>query len=224
MGATTVVDDLLGEELLRGIVASLLFDVVADQIDGCVGASAGRREGADSALTKFAGTKVEGQQTVRGGVGEEDFFSHRRESAADGRDEAGLADATGEREDGKDRCAGFFLADRWGLSLLLAGLLEDTLERVPASGDALARVLQCVCHRGLNGRELGDGLGRGLRRRRCVKPRRTGRIGLVGWPMRREGWGFGRGFGLAATIREALGLLIVEVVLSAAAAGGVGRH
>src|ERR1700722_12673703 len=219
MRAAAVVDDLLGEELLRGIVASLLFDVVADQIDGCVGASAGRREGADTALTEFTGAEVEGQQTVRGCVGEEDFLSHRRKSTANGRDQAGLADATGEREDGKDRCTGFFLADRWRLSLLLTGLLEDTLERVPAGGDALARVLQCVGNRGLNGRELGDRFGRRLWRGRCVKPRRTGRIGLAGWPMRWEGRGFGGGFGLVAAIREALGLLIVEVVLSAAAAG-----
>ena len=117
MGAAAVVDDLFGELLLRGVVASLLVDVVADQIDGCVGAAAGRREGADGALAKFAGAEVERQQTVRGRVGEEDLLSHGRESATDGGDEAGLADATGEREDGEDWRAGFFLAHGRGLGL-----------------------------------------------------------------------------------------------------------
>src|SRR6267378_4111072 len=98
MRASAIVDDLLGELLLCGFVASLLVHIVADEIDGRVGAAAGRREGADGALTKFAGAEVERQQAVRGGVGEQDFFSHGRESAAYGSDEAGFADAAGERE------------------------------------------------------------------------------------------------------------------------------
>ncbi len=125
--------------------------VVADEVDGCVGAAAGRREGADGSLAKFAGAEVERQQTVGGGVGEEDFFSHGRESASDGGDEAGFADAAGEREDGEDRGAGFFLANGAGSGCgLLAGLLEDSLEGEPAGGDALAGVLQGVGHGGLN--------------------------------------------------------------------------
>ena len=64
MGASAVVDDLLGELLLCGFVASLLIDVVADQIDWRVGAAAGWREGADGALAKFAGTALAMSWTV----------------------------------------------------------------------------------------------------------------------------------------------------------------
>jgi hypothetical protein len=81
---------------------------------------------------------------VGGGVGEENFFSHGRESAANGGDEAGFANAAGEREDGTDRGAGFFLAYRCGFGLFLtivAGLFEDALESEPASGYAFAGVL-----------------------------------------------------------------------------------
>jgi hypothetical protein len=82
-----------------------------------------------------------------GGVGEEYFFSHGRESAAYGGDEAGFADAAGEREDGTDRRAGFFLAYGCGFGLILAiraGLLEYAFESEPASGYAFAGVLQGV--------------------------------------------------------------------------------
>jgi hypothetical protein len=84
---------------------------------------------------------------VRGGVGEEDFFSHRRESAADGGDKTGFADAAGEREDGEDGRSGLFLAYWCGFGqvlAILAGLFEDAFEGEPASGYAFARVLQGV--------------------------------------------------------------------------------
>jgi hypothetical protein len=84
---------------------------------------------------------------VGGGVGEENFFSHGRESAADGRDETGFADAAGEREDGTDGRASLFLAYRCGFGqvlAILAGLFEDAFEGEPASGYAFAGVLQGV--------------------------------------------------------------------------------
>jgi hypothetical protein len=84
---------------------------------------------------------------MRGGVGEEDFLSHGRESAADGGDETGFAYAAGEREDSEDGRAGLFLAYRCGFGQVLAilsGLFEDALEGEPASGDAFAGVLQGV--------------------------------------------------------------------------------
>ena len=72
--AAAVVDDLIGELFVRGFVASLLVDVIADEIDGCVGAAAGRREGADGALPEFAGAEVERQEAVRGGVGKQNLL------------------------------------------------------------------------------------------------------------------------------------------------------
>ncbi len=182
MRASAVVDNFFGELLLRDCVASLLVYVVADEIDGRVGAAAGWREGADGALAKLAGSEVEGQEAVGGGVGEKDFFSHGRESAAYGGDEAGFADAAGEREDGTDRGAGFFLAYGRGFGLILAiltivaGLLEDALESEPASGYAFAGVLQGVGYRGLDGWLRDEGLGRDLRRGRGVEPCRAGGI------------------------------------------------
>jgi len=174
VGAAAVVDDLFGELLLRRGVASLLVDVVADEIDRRVGAAAGWRKGADGAVAEFAGTKVERQQAVGGGVGEKNFFSHGGEGAAHGGDETGFSDASGEREDGEDRRAGFFLAYGCGFGLvlaILAGLLEHTLEREPARGYAFAGVLQGVGHRGLDGRRLRDeGLWCDLWRGRSVEP------------------------------------------------------
>src|SRR6267378_2697614 len=149
MRASAIVDDLLGELLLCGFVASLLVHIVADEIDWRVGAAAGWREGADGALTKFAGAEVERQQAVRGGVGEKDFFSHGREGTTDCRNEAGFADAAGEREDGTDRRAGFFLAYGRGFGLILTGLFEDALESEPAGGYAFAGMLQGIGDRGL---------------------------------------------------------------------------
>jgi hypothetical protein len=90
---------------------------------------------------------------VGGGVGEKNFLSHRRERTANSRNETGLADATGEREDGEDRGAGLLLTYRRDLRLVLAGLLEDSLEREPAGGDALARVLKSIGDRRLTNRK-----------------------------------------------------------------------
>ena len=41
MRSAAVVDDLLDQQFLRGLVADSLIDVVADQVDGRVGAAAG---------------------------------------------------------------------------------------------------------------------------------------------------------------------------------------
>ena len=123
----------------------LKSDGVVDEVDGRVGAAAGRREGADGALAELAGAEVEGQQAVGGGVGEEDFFAERGEGAAEGGDERGLADATGEGEDGEDGGAGLLLAN--GLEARLdpgRGCSKTPFEGVPAGGDTLAGALQGV--------------------------------------------------------------------------------
>src|SRR5271168_3698315 len=102
MRAAAVVDDLVSKLILGGRITSGLVHVVADEIDRGVCAAAGRREGADGALTKFAGPEVERQQTVRGGVSQQDLLAHRRERTADSGDQAGLADPASEREDSED--------------------------------------------------------------------------------------------------------------------------
>ncbi len=115
-----------------------------------------------------------------GGVGEEDFFSHGGERAAYGGDEAGFADAAGEREDGTDWRAGFLLTYRCGFGLILAvlaGLLEDALESEPAGGYAFARVLQGVGYGGLDGLR-DEGFGRDGRRGRRVEPCGAGGVGV----------------------------------------------
>jgi hypothetical protein len=123
----------------------LLVDIVADQIDGCVRASAGRREGAYYSLAEFAGAEVERQKTVRRCVCEQDLLAHGGECAAECGDETGLADAASQGEYGKDGGPDFLLADG-DFGLILTGLLEDTLEGVPASGHALTRVLESICN------------------------------------------------------------------------------
>jgi hypothetical protein len=81
-------------------------------------------------------------------------------------------------------------------------------------------VLQGVRYRRLDGRRLrDDGFGCNQGPGRSVEPCWTGGIGR---PLRRECRGVG--FGDAATLGEALGLLVVEVVLGAAAASRVGRN
>src|ERR1700723_2041275 len=149
MRAAAVVDDFISKVILGGRITSGLVHVVADEVDWGVGAAAGRREGADGALTKFARPEVERQQTVRGSVSQQDLLAHRRERTADGGDQAGLANAASEREDSEDRGAGLLLTHRGCLRQLLTGLLEDAFEREPASGDAFARVLQGIGNRGL---------------------------------------------------------------------------
>src|SRR5271155_37669 len=125
MRAAAVVDDLVSKLILGGRITSGLVHVVADEVDRGVGAAAGRREGADGALAKFAGPEVERQQTVRGGVSQQNFLAHRRERTADSGDQAGLSNAASEGEDGKDRGAGLLLTHRRCLRQLLTGLLED---------------------------------------------------------------------------------------------------
>jgi hypothetical protein len=146
-----------------------------------ISSAAGRGKCADGAVTKFAGAEVERKQAVRGGVGEENFFSHGRESAAYRRDETGFTDSAREREDCKDRGASLFLTDGCSLGLIMSGLLEDAFERVPAGGDALPGVLEGVGYGGLRGWRLrgerlwSDGLSGG-----SVEPGGAGRIGLEG--------------------------------------------
>ena len=67
--------DLLDECVLGCLVPGFLLDVVADEVDGGVGAAAGRREGANGSLPELAGAEVEREQAMGGGVGEEDLFT-----------------------------------------------------------------------------------------------------------------------------------------------------
>jgi hypothetical protein len=81
-------------------------------------------------------------------------------------------------------------------------------------------VLQGIGYRRLDWRRLRDeGLGCDLRPGRSVEPCRASGIGR---PLRE--CRVGRRFRRGATLREALGLLVVEVILGAAAACGVGRN
>src|ERR1700761_1924103 len=178
VGSAAVVDDVLGKQFLRVLTGRLVVDIVADEVDGSVGAATWRREGADGSVTEFAGTEVERQQAVGGGVGEENLFAHGGESTAYGCDEAGLADSTREREDGEDGGASFFLTYRCGFGLVLAGLFENALECVPTGGNALSGVLKSVGYGGLRrwcGRRR-ERLYRSRLSRRGVEPRRAGWI------------------------------------------------
>jgi len=152
MGAAAVADDLLGEQLLRFVVDRLVVYVVADKVDGGVGAATRGREGADGSVTEFAGSEVKRQQAVGGGVGEQNLLSHGGESAAYRCDEAGFADSAGQRKHGEDGSAGFLLTHGRGFRLVLTRLLEDALERVPAGGDAFSGVLEGVGYGGLRRR------------------------------------------------------------------------
>jgi hypothetical protein len=81
-------------------------------------------------------------------------------------------------------------------------------------------VLERVGYGGLKGRSLRtDGFGLKLRCGWGVEPCGTGGVCLVGRPLRRERRRFVDGFGCAAAIGKALGLLVVEVILGAAATG-----
>ena len=111
MCAFAVLEYLFDQMLLRVFVVLLRVHVMAHQVDRRIGAAAGRREGAHHALTQFTGAEVERQQTVRGGIGQQNLFAHGRECATQRSDQAGLAHAAGQREDSQHRSANLLLPD-----------------------------------------------------------------------------------------------------------------
>src|SRR6185437_15151465 len=162
MRALAVVENLFNKQFPNCFVASLLFHVVADKIEGNIGAATRREKSANRALTAFTGTEIEWQKSMRHSIGKENFFAHRGESATHCGNQTGLAGATCQGENYKHRSARFLQTDRCRLNPVRLCLFEHAFQGEPARGHTFARRLQSVC--------LGQ-----LRDRRCGSNRRSGR-------------------------------------------------
>jgi hypothetical protein len=140
---------VFGASILARLDLSSAIDVVADQMNGGVLAARRRREVADHAGDQFAGAEVKRQQAVRGGIGKQHLLAQRGQRAPEGRDQAGLAHSARQRKDGEDGRVNLILAVRMRVGgEVQAGLLEDTLQGIPARRNPLPRVLQRIPRRG----------------------------------------------------------------------------